>query len=394
MNEMKLDERLGLVRPTLLLDEIRCRRNIRRMSGRAGLFGARFRPHFKTHQSGVVASWFAEEGTSSCTVSSVEMGLYFAREGWDDILVALSANPREWKDLVELSILARTQILVESPSVIEALDQKLAGRIAQPLDAWVKVDAGYHRTGVEWDDGPALDAVVSSLMGTRTMRLRGFLTHSGHSYHSENPEEVLALHGKALGRLEDVRARFSEGGVSASLTGGKRLELSIGDTPSLSLVHELAGVDEVRPGNFVFYDVMQLRIGACALEDIAVAAVCPVLAVHPSRGEAVIHGGAVHLSKEYVLEDGQPSYGLVCPLTDSGWGNPLPGVRVAALSQEHGILRGSRNDHSLDSLRPGDMVAILPIHSCLTADLFREYVTLSGRRIPMMPRPYWREDRA
>ena len=67
----------------------------------------------------------------------------------------------------------------------------------------------------------------------------------------------------------------------------------MGDTPAATLCTNFNGVDEIRPGNFVFYDLMQHSLGVCAIEDIAVKMVCPVIAKHVSRNEIVIFGGAV-----------------------------------------------------------------------------------------------------
>ena len=39
--------------------------------------------------------------------------------------------------------------------------------------------------------------------------------------------------------------------------------ISVGDTPGISAAKNLEGIDEVRPGNYVFYDVMQARMGNC-----------------------------------------------------------------------------------------------------------------------------------
>ena len=75
---------------------------------------------------------------------------------------------------------------------------------------------------------------------------------------------------------------------------------SYGDTPSCSLADNFEGFDEIRPGNFVYYDVMQYHIGSCSLDEIAVAVACPVVAIHPERNEVVIYGGAVHFSKEFI----------------------------------------------------------------------------------------------
>ena len=86
---------LGICRPTLLLDERRARRNIERMARKAAAAGLRFRPHFKTHQSAAVGDWFRAAGVDAITVSSVDMGLYFAAHGWRDLTVAFSANVLE-----------------------------------------------------------------------------------------------------------------------------------------------------------------------------------------------------------------------------------------------------------------------------------------------------------
>ena len=51
-----------IVKPTIVLDELRVRSNIRRMAHRARQNQVRFRPHFKTHQSAAIGEWFRERG--------------------------------------------------------------------------------------------------------------------------------------------------------------------------------------------------------------------------------------------------------------------------------------------------------------------------------------------
>ncbi len=86
--------------------------------------------------------------------------------------------------------------------------------------------------------------------------------------------------------------------TSGSVVHADHLKLSVGDTPGCSLLPDFPGVDEIRPGNFVFYDAEQLEIGSCASNQIAVALACPIVARHPERNEVVLYGGAIHLSKE------------------------------------------------------------------------------------------------
>ena len=157
----------------------------------------------------------------------------------------------------------------------------------------------------------------------------------------------------------------------------------MGDTPGSSLCPDLGAVDEIRPGNFIFYDAQQAQIGSCRAEDVAVALACPVVACHPQRGEVIVYGGAVHLSKDFLVEGEQRMYGTVAlPLEGAGgpsWSAPLAGAYVAGLSQEHGIVR--LPPANLARVQVGDLLCILPAHSCLTVTLMKQYVTLTGKVI-------------
>jgi len=159
-------------------------------------------------------------------------------------------------------------------------------------------------------------------------------------------------------------------------------EISFGDTPILSVVDNFKGIDEIRPGNFVFYDAMQWQLGSCEFADIAVALAAPVVAKHCQRNELVIYGGAIHLSKEFILNsDGTKNYGLVSELNFMGWSEPIDGAYIKSLSQEHGIVH--LNDEACQKIQLGEILAIIPIHSCLTANLLGKYTNLNGREISM-----------
>jgi D-serine deaminase-like pyridoxal phosphate-dependent protein len=160
--------------------------------------------------------------------------------------------------------------------------------------------------------------------------------------------------------------------------------ISFGDTPSCSMVEDLHDVDEIRPGNFIFFDCTQLRIGSCNEEDIAVAVACPVVARHPERHEIVVYGGAIHLSKDFFEENGSRAYGCVALPQGNGWGPLLEGAYVASLSQEHGIIRMPID--VLAKVQVGDVLYVLPAHSCLTVDLFPYYLTLTGEKIQKLNR--------
>ncbi|RMD91348.1 MAG: hypothetical protein D6814_18350, partial [Calditrichaeota bacterium] len=194
------------------------------------------------------------------------------------------------------------------------------------------------------------------------------------TYHAASRQEIAQIYQQSVERMNQLRDRLAAAGMPA-------LRVSVGDTPGCSVVEKFGEVDEIRPGNFVFYDAMQMQLGACREEDIALAVACPVVAIHPERQQLVIYGGAVHLSKDYLEMPTGENFGLVAPLQDSGWGRAVPETFVTSLSQEHGVIQ--TNAAFLQRIRAGDLLAVIPIHSCLTANLLKQYMTLDGEIFPM-----------
>ncbi len=169
---------------------------------------------------------------------------------------------------------------------------------------------------------------------------------------------------------------------NALRAAGLDAEVSVGDTPGCSLVERFDGVEEVRPGNFVFYDLMQYRFGSCNEHDVAVAVACPVVARHPERGQIALYGGAVHLSNASLVgPDGGVSYGAVALPASEGWSPMVAGSELVSLSQEHGIVQAS--EALLVDSKVGDIVVVVPVHSCLTANLLGRYLTLDGSDVNM-----------
>lgn len=365
--------------PTLLLDEGRARRNIQSMAARARRLGIHFRPHFKTHQSAEIGEWFRAEGVTAITVSSLRMAEYFAAAGWNDITIAFPVNVRELPAMARLAQTGTLGLLVDSAESMQAVAQA----IVIPVRIWIEADAGYRRSGADVSEGELFVRLAQICASNPHLSLAGLLTHSGNSYALSGRAAWESLHAETTARLLRVRDLLAQ-------TGFPGLQISVGDTPICSVLDDLGAVDEIRPGNFVFYDWMQHQIGACGQDQIAVALACPVVGVYPHRREVVIYGGAVHLSKEALhRSDGSADYGAIAPLTPQGWGPALPGVWLRSLSQEHGILsaEGDAWEVSLAGLDVGDLVAVLPVHSCLTADLLKNYLTLDGRTISML-RPW------
>lgn len=353
--------------PTLLLDEKRCRANIQAMCQKAQLAQVALRPHFKTHQSLEIGRWFKEEGVQSITVSSLEMAQYFASE-WDDITVAFPINILEMATINSLAGAIQLNVLIENTAAIKALEEQLQHSVG----VFLKIDVGYGRTGIKPEQTDVLDKLLKAISTSTKLQLLGFLAHAGHTYSCRSEAEILEVHQASMSKLISLKKHYSD--------DYPNLVLSYGDTPSCSVATDFDGLDELRPGNFVFYDLTQARIGSNTWDEIAVAMACPIVAVHADRRELILYGGGVHFSKDRMA--GEPEgtvWGRVVNDEGSGWGEVVPGMYLRSLSQEHGIVVVPE-EVDFD-FQVGEIVKVLPVHSCMAANAMKRYLTTDGRWI-------------
>ena len=361
---------LNIVRPVLILDKDKVKRNIEKMHKKAEASGVRFRPHFKTHQSAAIGNWFRDAGIESITVSSLDMARYFASNGWTDITVAFPVNITEIQKINELAQKINLGLLVDSEYSLQFLDSSLSHNVQM----WIEMDAGYHRSGVSWGDFDLILSLAQKIDNSSRMKFAGLLTHSGHSYYAKSTDEIKSIYSETFSRLSKVKKELEQKGISDCA-------ISIGDTPGCSIVESFEGVDEIRPGNFVFYDLMQSNIGSCTEEEIAVVVACPVVSKNKERKQVVVYGGAVHFSKEYITDvSNRKIYGYVTLFYNSKWGKAEKSAPLISLSQEHGIIQ-VEDDKLFEEIEIGDFLLVFPVHSCLTGNLYEEYRTLEGETI-------------
>ena len=366
------DQKMEITKPTLLLDKEIALRNIENMARKANDLQLNFRPHFKTHQSAEIGEWYRAAGVKCIAVSSLTMANYFADSGWNDITIAFSVNIPEIPEINELAGRINLNVLIENKEGLEALQKQICWHTG----VFIKIDTGYNRTGIESNRTPLIDQLLEMIQKTPLLQFKGFLSHTGHTYQANSTHDIYSRHFDALLKMKSLKMRYQ--------SEWPELIISLGDTPSCSICENFDGVNEIRPGNFVFYDLMQHKIGSCKLTDIAVRMVCPVIAVHPSRNEVVIYGGAIHFAKDSIVNiDGKPLYGRII-IEDGEKKNLLDEKNyLHALSQEHGILKITPQE--LKYFKPGKLIEIIPVHSCLTANLMKEYLTTEGEIVKMMP---------
>ncbi|MEL7425694.1 MAG: alanine racemase [Bacteroidota bacterium] len=353
--------------PTLLLDEQRCRRNIAAMAQNAEQQQVALRPHFKTHQSLEIGRWFKEYGVNKITVSSLAMAQYFSPE-WNNITVAFPINVLEIRLINELAAKISLQLLVEDLQALQFLSRYLE----HPVGIFIKIDVGYGRTGLNPAAHHQIEGLLDEITSSPKLNFHGFLAHAGHTYQCRSKAEIKAVHQQSKARFLPLREQYNDQFPD--------LILSLGDTPSCSVAADYSGIDEMRPGNFVFYDLTQARVGSNTPDQIAVAMACPIVALHPERRELVLYGGGVHFSKDRLT--GEPEgtvWGRVVRHQGPGWNDVIPGMYLRSLSQEHGIVVVPP-EVPFD-FKVGDVLKVLPVHSCMAANAMKRYLTTDGRWI-------------
>jgi D-serine deaminase-like pyridoxal phosphate-dependent protein len=308
-------------------------------------------------------------GPARITVSTLAEARAFAANGFADITYAVPVEPGKFDEVSELARRCeRFSLITDDASIPPALDDA-ARRAGITLDLFLKVDCGYHRCGVEPDAPEALE-IPRLIADARHLRFAGILTHAGHSYHARSHEELLSIARHERDLMREFAERLRADGVEVPT-------ISVGSTPTITHVDHLEGVDEARPGNYIFFDAFQATLGSCGFADCALTVLASVVHRDPARRKIVLDAGAIALSKDRgpVELDSSCGYGRVQDLEGSDLG-----LRVGSLSQEHGEVI-VEDASQLERLRVGARVRVLANHSCLTAAQHTHYNVVEGGRV-------------
>jgi D-serine deaminase-like pyridoxal phosphate-dependent protein len=175
------------------------------------------------------------------------------------------------------------------------------------------------------------------------------------------PEQRAVLRAQVNDYLDRSLETFARAGLPLAIVSG-------GSTPTAyesSLFH---GVNEVRPGMYIFNDRTTAGIQAASFNDCALSVVVTVVST-AVPGHAIVDGGSKTFSSDrYQAEDGI-GFGLV---------KEDHAAIVERLSEEHGILNVARSERRH---RVGDRLSIIPNHVCTTLNMHDEVYGVRGEQV-------------
>ncbi|MFP7366179.1 alanine racemase [Corynebacterium callunae] len=324
--------------PAVLIHRPQLLANIARMAQLAQDKGIKLRPHVKTHKIPEIAQLQLDAGAQGITCATITEAEVFGRAGFPDIFIAY---PLHLSDAAKARLNAfpgKVSIGVDS---VEAA-KNLAG-VRADIKALIEVDCGHRRSGV-LPDSPELAQIFRALGD----RYAGVFTFPGHSYGPGNAASAAAAETTALQAcVEKLGGGLSSGGSS----------------PSAALS---SGIDEMRPGVYVFNDAQQLDSGACTPEDIALTVLSTVVSRNVAERRVIMDAGSKILSTD------KPAW-----IAGHGFVQGHPQLRISALSEHHATLFWPAE---LELPEIGAQLELVPNHACNVINLVDE-VHVAGENL-------------
>ena len=353
--------------PRLLLDRDRLTRNLRRMQATADDNDVALRPHGKTHKCSALAHEQMEHGAVGLTVATLAEAEAFADAGLQDLCIAYPVvGDDRYKRVQALMDTATVSFCVDTAAGITQADAFFTAA-SRPADVLLEIDVGHGRCGVPWQD----DAVVAraqQIANADGLRLIGILTHAGQAYHgpTDGESSLAALQRVAQAerdRMLDVAVRLSEANVPG--VDPETFTISIGSTPTMTQFEnaERAGfrITEIRPGNYVMNDAMQVALGAADLDDCALTVYSTVISKR--RNTSGVERMYIDAGKKVLTTDtgaAGDTYGTI--LYNARYMREHPHATITGLSEEHGWVRVPGGaTHGV-----GDRLRLVPNHACVT----------------------------
>jgi D-serine deaminase-like pyridoxal phosphate-dependent protein len=338
--------------PAVLIESSRLTRNLSRMQAMANAHGLRLRPHAKTHKSTTIAALQIQRGAVGICCAKLGEAEVFADAGVLDIRLPYPLNPVNADRVFALAQRVTLSFIVDDPAVAQAWSDLGVAR-GRRLEVLVKVDVGLHRCGIDPESASA-PGTVRAIASMEGLTFRGLLSHAGNGYEKKSEREV---RGVAVREAEILRDLAAASQVRCD-------EISVGATPTARFSADEDGITELRPGNYAYYDRTQVGLGSATWDDCALTVLARVVS-RPAADRVILDSGSKALTNDGARGFTEMrGYGAV--LRDPFVAEPDPSLVIDKLSEEHAVVKVIEGQ---TRLRTGDLVRIVPNHSCVVSNL-------------------------
>lgn len=330
--------------PAVLIDIDRAQANIAKAQAHADGVGVTLRPHIKTHKLPFWATRQMEAGAAGITCQKIGEAEVMADAGLGDIFLPYNIlGEAKLARLLALHARVTLSVTADSKETVAGLARTFTDP-ARRLTVLIECETGMGRCGVETPD-EAL-TVAKAIAGAPGLAFGGLMTYP------------------AAGQADEAERRLRETRDALATIGLACQTITSGGTPDMWRTQDSSVVTEYRPGTYIYMDRSQIARGAATLDDCALTVLATVVS-KPTASRAVLDAGSKAFSSDTL---GLPDFGEIVG---------RPDIRVAKLSEEHGVL--SVPDGQTVSI--GERVRVIPNHACVVSNLFDEVYFVSGDRV-------------
>lgn len=356
--------------PRLILDLDRLEKNCAAMRERCDALGVALRPHLKTAKSVDVAR-IATGGSDGITVSTLKEAEHFAAAGYRDILYAATIVPGKLAHAARIMETGCDLTLVTDSLELIAPASRFATERKILLSFLIEIDCGEHRSGVP-AGSPEIVALARAIDAAPALRLRGVMTHAGHSYGPADPADVVPIAAAERDAAVNAATAIRAAGLPCDI-------VSIGSTPTVLYADHLRGVTEVRAGIYMLWDLAQLSRKICRIEDIAVSVLASVIGHNRAGRSLILDAGALAMSKDIGANKYLPDagYGYVCDVRTAA---RLGRLSIDIVHQEHGTVAVD-DEAWFERLPVGSLVRALPNHACIICAGYDAFDVVRGETL-------------
>lgn len=238
-----------LASPALLFDADAIDRNLAKMLEIVGGNPALLRPHIKTHKCAEILALQLELGIRSVKCATLAEAELSANTGVPDVLISyplVGPNVGLLSDLISRYPKTNFSTVVDSSDGASSL---ASGAFSTPLDIFIDLDIGMHRTGIA--PGDSALKLVQDILAQSNLSFAGIHAYDGH-IHTSDPTMRRNEFDAAMNRLDQFMGRLEIEGIEVPLVVS-------GGTPTFAFHAERAlsssgGSWQCSPGTTVLWD--------------------------------------------------------------------------------------------------------------------------------------------
>ena len=330
--------------PAILVDLDIAESNIEKFQAHCNKHGLRLRPHIKTHKLPLLAKQQLKAGAIGITCQKISEAEAMISQGdIEDVLITFNiVGAEKLRRLRAIADRVTVSVVADNAATVDGLAEAFSDS-DKPLPVLVECDTGGARCGViSPEDAAELAAYIEKQSG---LTFGGLMTYPPIGKESE---------------VQDWLVRAKE---LIENTGVDVPVISNGGSPGMWHAQDVPIATEYRIGTYIYNDRSLQDRGACTWDDCALSILVTVVSV-PTGDRAVIDAGSKVLTSDLLGLDGH--------------GHVLgrPDIKVAGLSEEHGVLQAPAIN-----LKVGDRLRIIPNHACVVSNMLDEVQLIRGNKV-------------